>query len=339
MIFTLTPNPSIDRAFTVPNFGVGKVNRANEMRTDAGGKGINISRALHAHSIHAPAIFPAGGPGGVLLSELLAQSGIASVPVNVDGETRTNITLSHGAGDQQDTTKVNAPGPTLTTSEAQALVGAMTSRVKQGDVVIGAGSLPAGLSSDFYAQTARLIADLGATFILDTSGQALVDSVSQARPGTIALIKPNLEELIQITGRELESVGDVVDAATDVCRRGISGVLVSLGEDGMILVHCDSHRVQAPDQPDCLDGGVSVIWAGAPRATAVSTVGAGDIALAGFMACTGGVEEKLAWAAAWGAAAVQLPGTAVPSPEMIKLGAVRIKRSLDPQAKISALNE
>lgn len=315
MIFTLTPNPSIDRAFVLSGLEIREVNRATNMRIDAGGKGINISRALRAHAFHAPAVFPAGGSDGVLLTELLAQDGIESVPVSVGGETRTNITLNHGGeGSNASTTKVNAPGPDISAREAESLIAALTSRVKPGDVVVGAGSLPVGLAADYYADVARSVADLGASFYLDTSGPALTAALDRARPGTITLIKPNVEELTELVGQPLHTVDDAVGAAQTICEKGVGAVLVSLGENGLLFVG------QSPD---------SVMWAGGTKLDAVSTVGAGDVTLAGFLACSGTTQEKLTWAAAWGRAAVMLPGTAVPGPENINLEDVRLVNDPD----------
>jgi 1-phosphofructokinase len=110
MIITFTPNPSVDRAFDVAALELGEINRASAVHTDAGGKGINVSRGLTTHSIDTTAVFPFGGADGELLANMLKVGGISTVPVEVPGETRTNITVVDERGA---TTKINAPGPQL----------------------------------------------------------------------------------------------------------------------------------------------------------------------------------------------------------------------------------
>lgn len=312
MIITITPNPSIDRAFTVSDLQVGQVNRADAVQVDAGGKGINISRALHSCGVPTVAVFPCGGSDGDLLSELLVGQGIKCVPAKIAGSTRSNITVNHLAssdtdgkvqgpvGDRLLTTKINAPGAALTSAEVSSLVENLVSCVKPNDTVVGAGSLPAGIPHEFYARVAHAVHTAGGRFVLDSSGAALAGALEHAEPGTIHVIKPNLEELQELAGSTLETVRDVVDAARPIVEAGVSEVLVSLGEHGMLLVSAATE--------------VSVTWAGALPVAAVSTVGAGDVALAGYL--EGGAEsdtgERLRQAVAWGRAAALTPGTAIP---------------------------
>ena len=316
MIVTVTPNPSVDRALDLERLEVGEVNRAHDTHVHAGGKGINVSRALVAHGRATRAVLPAGGPDGELLVRLLEEQAVPARAVPVPGETRSNITLVEATGV---TTKVNAPGPQLGPDDVTRLLGAVATELVAGArLVVGAGSLPTGAGSDFFVRLAELAGRHGVPCALDTSGEPLAAAVAA---GGLDLVKPNDEELGDLVGRELVVVGDVVDAARSLVARGTRRVLVSLGVHGALLVDASS-----------------VWWAGGPPLVPASTVGAGDATLAGFLAAEG--EEparQLATAVAWGRAAVLLPGTAVPVPADIRTGEVRVDPDPDPDLALKEL--
>lgn len=316
MIVTVTPNPSVDRALDLDHLAVGEVNRAHATHVHAGGKGINVSRALVAQGHGTRAVLPAGGPDGELLVRLLAEQGVPARAVPVTGETRSNITLVERTGV---TTKVNAPGPELGPDDVAALLAAVEAELSAGArVVVGAGSLPAGAGSDFFVLLSALAGRHGVPCALDTSGEPLVAAVAA---GGLDVVKPNDEELGELVGRDMVVVGDVVDAARSVIARGTRQVLVSLGAHGALLVDASS-----------------VWWAGGPSLVPASTVGAGDATLAGFLAA---VDEeparRLATAVAWGRAAVLLPGTAVPGPADVRLDEVRVVEAPDPDMALKEL--
>ncbi len=316
MIVTVTPNPSVDRALDLECLAVGEVNRAHATHVHAGGKGINVSRALVVHGRPTRAVLPAGGPDGELLVRLLDEQAVPARAVPVPGETRSNITLVESTGV---TTKVNAPGPQLGPDDVAALLGAVEAELVAGArLVVGAGSLPAGAGADFFVRLAALAGRHGVPCALDTSGEPLAQAVAA---GGLDLVKPNDEELGALVGRDLVVVGDVVDAARRVVDRGTRRVLVSLGVHGALLVDA-----------------ASVWWAGGPPLVPASTVGAGDATLAGFLAAEG--EEparQLAAAVAWGRAAVLLPGTAVPEPADLRLDDVRVAADPDPDLALKEL--
>ncbi|MGW6132461.1 1-phosphofructokinase [Cellulomonas sp. NPDC055163] len=316
MIVTVTPNPSVDRALDLDRLAVGEVNRAHETHVHAGGKGINVSRALVAHGHATRAVLPAGGPDGELLVRLLEERGVPAHAVPVTGETRSNITLVERTGV---TTKVNAPGPALGPDDVTALLAAVEAEVSAGArLVVGAGSLPAGAGTDFFVRLSALAGRHGVPCALDTSGEPLVAAVEA---GGLDVVKPNDEELGALVGRDMVVVGDVVDAARSVVDRGTRQVLVSLGAHGALLVDA-----------------TSVWWAGGPPLVPASTVGAGDATLAGFLAeVDGEPATRLATAVAWGRAAVLLPGTAVPTPADVRLDEVRILESPHPDIALKEL--
>lgn len=285
MIVTVTPNPSVDRTLFIGALARGQVTRATRSLAEPSGKGVNISLALHAHRHPTTAVLPIGGPAGAQLAQMLASSGVAFRPVPVSGSIRSNISLAESDGT---VTKINESGPSLTREEVRALHDAALAASGGATWLAVCGSLPAGVGADFYAGLVRSARDRGLQVALDTSGAALGWAL-QARPD---LVKPNAEELAEATGRTLATLGDAVEAARQLRRAGARAVLASLGADGAILVDSDG-----------------VVHGEAPVARPVSTVGAGDAMLAGFLSAGGTGPAALAAGLRWGAAAVQHAGT------------------------------
>lgn len=296
MIITLTPNPSIDRTVSVPAIVLGEVNRASASRIDPGGKGVNVSRALAANGVDTVAVLPLGGPEGHLMADLLAEAGVRHQGVPVRGTLRMNLAIVEPDGS---TTKVNEPGPPLGEADVEALLTAVEGYAAQATWVVGCGSLPPGADNGLLADLVLRARALGARVAIDTSGPPFAKAVS-ARPD---LIKPNLEELEELVGRRLNSLGAVVAASRDLVAGGIHTVVVSLGRDGAILVEKDHivHAIAHIEDP-------------------LSTVGAGDCLLAGLLrvlADGGDPKAALESGVRWGAAAVRLPGSDVPGPQAL----------------------
>lgn len=294
MIVTLTPNPSVDRTVSITNLQRGEVQRATASRIDPGGKGVNISRALTAHKARTLAVLPAGGPQGHLLAELLADAGIDVTIVPIGGSIRANIALVEPDGT---TTKINEPGPFLSGSEiGDLLAGAEATLREHPSWLVGSGSLPPGVDHDLYAGLVRRCRDAGVRVAIDASGPALRHAVA-AGPD---LIKPNLEELEELVDQSFETLGDVLTATVDLVTHGVGTVVVSMGRFGALLVTpaVTAHAV-------------------APVSSPLSTVGAGDALLAGYLYATGSGStpvDALCTGVAWGAAAVSLPGSRMPNP-------------------------
>ncbi|WP_405392948.1 1-phosphofructokinase [Streptomyces sp. NBC_01102] len=298
MILTVTPNPSLDRTYELPGLTRGAVLRATADRVDPGGKGINVSRAVAAAGHRTVAVAPLGGPEGELLARLLGEHGIEAAGVPITGSTRINVTLVEPDGTL---TKVNAAGPEITTAEAECLLDAVRSRSAGTEWIACCGSLPRGLPPEWYAELVARSHRAGARIALDTSGAALVAALAE-RPD---VIKPNTEELAEAVGRPLATVGDALKAAQELCELGARSVLASLGAAGQLLVE---------------DSGA--YFAGARVDAVRSNVGAGDASLAGFLAAGGTGRAALSAAVAHGAAAVQLPGSVMPTPADLDLSAV-----------------
>ncbi|MEU3502729.1 1-phosphofructokinase [Streptomyces hundungensis] len=299
-ILTVTPNPSLDRTYEVPDLARGEVLRATGERVDPGGKGVNVSRAVAAAGHHTVAVMPLGGAPGALVAELLAGQGIDVAPVPVAGPTRSNIAVAEPDGTL---TKINAPGPQLSAAESELLLDTVTEHSGRADWIACCGSLPRGLTPQWYADLVARAHAAGAKVALDTSGPSLIAALRE-RPD---VVKPNAEELAQAVGRPLATIGDAVKAAEEVRELGAGSVLASLGADGQLLV-----------------GASGTYFASAPVALVRSNVGAGDASLAGFLAAGGEGPGALAAAVAHGAAAVQLPGSVMPTPVDLDPAAVTV---------------
>ncbi|WP_433450926.1 1-phosphofructokinase [Streptomyces sp. CA-142005] len=300
MILTVTPNPSLDRTYEVPALERGEVVRATGERMDPGGKGVNVSRAVAAAGRRTVAVLPLGGAPGALIADLLDAQGIEVAPVLIAGATRSNIALAESDGVL---TKINAPGPELSQAEQELLLDTVHEQSRDADWIACCGSLPRGLAPSWYADVVTRAHAGGARIALDTSGHALLEALA-ARPD---VVKPNAEELAEAVGRPLATVGDALKAAEEVRGMGARAVLASLGADGQLLVE-DAGTWFATA---CVD-------------TVRSNVGAGDSSLAGFLIAGGSGPEALASAVAHGAAAVQLPGSVMPTPADLDPSAVTV---------------
>jgi 1-phosphofructokinase len=253
--------------------------------SEPSGKGVNVALALQAHQRPTLAVLPVGGPAGAHLVDMLDQAGLGYHAVAIAGEVRVNISIIQPDGV---VTKINERGPTLSDAECEALLQAAHARTQAGGWIAGCGSLPGGLTDDFYAQLVETGHRAGAQVVIDTSGPSLIAALA-AGPD---LIKPNADELADAVGGTITTIGDVVDAAQELRRGGARAVLASLGADGALLVTASG-----------------AVHGTAPVDKVVSTVGAGDALLAGYLSAADGNENLLGVALAWGAAAVQHHGT------------------------------
>jgi 1-phosphofructokinase len=286
MIVTVTPNPSVDRTVFLDDLTRGAVNRSQRSYSEPSGKGINVALALLAHGHPVQAILPVGGSVGAQLNQMLDRAELDTIRVPVTGEIRSNISLVQPDGT---VTKVNEAGPRLANAETAALVDAVVTQLPGAHWLVCAGSLPAGVPQDFYATLADIAHRHNVPVAIDSSGPPLAASLV-GRPD---LIKPNVHELAELVGRPLLTIGDVIEAAQQVRRQGVRAVVASLGGDGALLVDEDG-----------------VLLGRAPVDRVVSTVGAGDAFLAGYLsAAHDDRTNRLSSALQWGAAAVQHEGT------------------------------
>lgn len=338
MIVTFTANPSLDRTVALPGpLERGEVQRAVSVRQESGGKGVNVSRALVASGLESLAVLPGADTDPVLAG--LREQAVPFVALPIDEPLRTNVALTEPGGV---TTKINEPGPVLAADQQEALIKLLLESSRGASWVVLAGSLPPGFPDNFYATVARRIREAGngtaPLIAVDSSGAPLAASFTDAgnsddgtgpggtTPGSGKpdLLKPNAEELAELaaaagftpaTGDELEAdPAAAAAAAAAVVRSGVGAVLATLGSKGAVLVTADG------------------AWlATHPPVAAVSTVGAGDSALAGYLLAHGrgaAPADCLRQAVAHGAAAASLPGSTVPAvhqttPDAVTITALR----------------
>ncbi|MFC7850453.1 1-phosphofructokinase family hexose kinase [Arthrobacter sp. NPDC057388] len=334
MIVTLTANPSLDRTVALPGpLERGEVQRAVSVTQESGGKGVNVSRALVTSGLETIAVLPGAESDPVLAG--LREEGVPFASLAIHEPLRTNVALTEPGGV---TTKINEPGPVLAEDTQEALISLLLERSRGASWVVLAGSLPPGVPADFYATVTRRLrnADAGASvpmIAVDSSGAPLAAAVAGEAAAATAttvsgkpdLLKPNAEELAELaaaTGFSSASTAEELEAdpyaaaaaAAAVVRSGVGAVLATLGSKGAVLVTADG------------------AWlATHPPVTAVSTVGAGDSSLAGYLlAASQGAApaDCLRQAVAHGAAAASLPGSTVPAvhqttPDAVTITALR----------------
>jgi 1-phosphofructokinase len=292
-IVTITPSPSVDRTYHLTALRPGELHRARAVLSEASGKGVNVGRVLRRLGVPAHMILTAGGGEGRLLGELLAAAserdggGLRVDVVPVAGPTRVNVTLMV---DGEEPTKVNEPGTALTPGEADRLVDAAHRALPGARWLACCGALPTGTDPGLVTRLVEAGRAAGVPVAVDASGAALAAAVS----ARVDLIKPNRDELAELTGRPVATVDDVVVAAREV--RALTGgtVLVSLGADGALLL--------TPS---------GAWYATAPPIVPVNTTGAGDAVLAGYLADgTAEPPARLAFAVSIGVSACLAKATA-----------------------------
>jgi 1-phosphofructokinase len=285
MIVTVSPNPSMDRTMCIDRLPHGDIVRSLRSYSEPSGKGVNVAVALHTNAIDVITVLPAGGFTGVQITGTLSDLGVPCIAVPIAQEIRSNVSLVEPDGT---VTKINEVGPSLDDAEAASLGRAVLEKVGADDWLVLCGTLPAGAVERLYIDLVKGAHGRKAQVAVDTSGEALRNVL----PHGPNLVKPNAEELAELTGRALATLGDVVDAAAELRRLGARAVLASLGSDGAILL----------DDSGCYFGHARVD-------RVVSAVGAGDALLAGFLAGGANGPRALREGLAWAAAAVQLEGT------------------------------
>jgi 1-phosphofructokinase len=311
MIVTLTPNPSVDRTVALTSELVrGAVLRAQSVTSQAGGKGVNISRAAVAAGVPTIAVLPAEKNDPFVL-ELLS-GGIDCRPERPTGPVRMNLTITEPDGT---TTKLNSPGATADHDSLDRLAAALQHRAQHASWVVLAGSLPPGAPDDWYATLVQSLRRTTAKVSVDTSGDPLTALAARLSDAAPDLMKPNGEELASLTGADPEAIeadpAAAAAAASVLVGQGVGAVLATLGAAGAVLVTAEGAWHATP-----------------PPTTVVSTVGAGDSSLFGYLlGDLRGAEpaERLRLAVAYGSAAAGLPGTTIPTPDHVQPELVNVR--------------
>jgi 1-phosphofructokinase/tagatose 6-phosphate kinase len=288
MIVTVTLNAAIDRTVAVPNFRLGNRHRAVESRTVAGGKGINVARALKLLGRPALATGFAGGPTGNRLLEQLRREAVLTDFTRIAAETRINLAVIDPTSGEQ--TEINERGPAVSPEEVAAFVSRLKYLASGAKLCVLAGTLPPGAGDDLYARLVKDLAECGVPVVLDAEGQAMLAGL---RAGA-AIVTPNEREAEELVGQEFADRDDLLNGLAELVRLGASEAAITRA-----------------------DGCVAVIGEGAERRflevrteplEAVSTVGSGDAFLAGYVAARYDgkpTDECLAYAVACGAESTQ----------------------------------
>jgi 1-phosphofructokinase family hexose kinase len=264
VIVTVTLNAALDRSLTVPIFQVGHRHRASEVLTLAGGKGINVARALKRLDVPVVATGLAGGRTGTRIVEELTHEAILNDFVRIAGESRTSTAVVDPTAGTH--TEINEWGPKVTPSELEILTEKLHYLSRAADVVVFAGSLPRGVHDGWYAESIRELGRRGVKVMLDSEGEPLRLGI-EAEPH---LVSPNQREAEGIVGQELEDEDDYLMALDALAELGARNVLITLEQGCFALVREDRQ--------------VRRYRATAPQLEAVSTVGAGDVLLAQWIA-------------------------------------------------------
>lgn len=265
-IATVTLNPAVDHTASIPNFRAGEVNRVEWDQADPGGKGVNVASFLTDFGFSTTVTGFLGKENVELFQNFFEQKRIRNRFITIPGKTRVNIKIIDE--EQNQVTDVNFPGQKPTDKNVVELYQAIATLAQDCDWFVLSGSIPAGLSPDIYGKLVAQLRGQNKTVVLDASGESL----RQAIPFAPYAIKPNIDELQELVGYKLESEIAITHAAQELLSKGIHTVIVSMGAKGAIFAEQNT-----------------VILARPPKVEVVSTVGAGDAMVAGFI--TGKLRE------------------------------------------------
>ena len=264
MIYTITFNPALDYITQVENFKIGEINRTKTETILPGGKGLNVSIVLKNLEIENTALgFVAGFTGEELINKMESQ-GIKTDFVKVEkGITRINIKISSMNENMIEETALNGMGPQITNDDTKTLMEKIQNMTAE-DIVILSGSIPQNISTDIYDKICKSLSEKEITFIVDST-QELLMSVLKYNPFFFFLNKEELEETLNC---KISTKEDIVNAAKELKKMGAQNVLVSLGNDGALLLTEENETY----------------YSKAPKGEVVNTVGSGDSMVAGFIA-------------------------------------------------------
>ncbi len=293
-IFTLTLNPAIDVHYTLDSIAVGCANAARLVGRDSGGKGLNVSRALAAVGVPSLAVIAVGDVGGE--EYIRGIKGVEYATVGLDGAVRENINLHTGTG----VTVIAPEGPSVDVGKVEEIEELLWKKgITRGDLVVFSGRISTASDKGAILDLLRRLSDDGVKLILDSASLTL-DEIVSVKP---LLIKPNEEELRLLLDEAVSDPCGAIRSAKRLRSMGISYVLVTLGAHGAVLAGERAH--------------VAV----APTVDAISSTGAGDSAIAGFIhGLLSGLDEAecLRLAVTLGTAAAMTKGTLPPDPCQIK---------------------
>ncbi len=259
MILTVTLNPSIDKLYLMESVHPETVMRVKEVHNTAGGKGLNVSRVAAGLGEPVTAMGFAGGFNGRYLESLIERPLVRSAFTPVAGETRSCINCWDLSDNRS--TEYLEPGEPVTPEDVDRFTDDFMRELPGANVVTISGSMPKGVPEDLYCDLIRRCHEVGVPVLIDASGSRLVSAVRE-KP---SLIKPNEDEIVQLTGKAVSGRKDAVSALENLYDSGIPCVVLSMGAEGALLA--------------CREG---VFHGRPPKITPRNTVGCGDSMVAGF---------------------------------------------------------
>ncbi|MGV6859725.1 MAG: 1-phosphofructokinase family hexose kinase [bacterium] len=292
-IATLTLNPAVDVSHVVQEMVPDTKVRATESRVDPGGNGINVARVLHKLGYHVYPCCAIAGETGKFLIEMLQQRMLRPEFLELEGETRTNITIQQRRPPQE--YKVGGVGPAITDDQVEEISQCYLKRVADGYGVLS-GSLTSGSPMDIYASLTEKINEQGGRAIVDAHGEMLLNAI-ESKP---FLVKPNRHELELLSGHTLSTPEALAEEARRLQAKGVANVCVSLGSEGALLVDAENAYFAKP-----------------PKIHVRCTTGVGDSMIAGLIAAfvnQKSCDQVLAFGVACGTSAATQPGTALIDP-------------------------
>jgi len=310
MILTVTLNAAIDRTVAVPNFRLGHRHRAVESRTVAGGKGINVARALSRLDRPVIATGFAGGPTGGRLLEQLREETVLTDFTQIAAETRINLAVVDPTSGEQ--TEINERGPAVSREEVEAFVARLGYLASGAKLCVIAGTLPPGAGEDLYARMVKDLGERGVPVVLDAEGEAMLAGL---RAG-VAIVTPNEREAEELVGQEFADRDDLVHGLSELVRLGASEAAITRPDGCVAAVGEGAERRFLEVRTESLDP--------------VSTVGSGDAFLAGYVAARyedRAADECLAYGVACGAESTQHFGAGVVDRNQVErlLGEVHVQ--------------
>lgn len=287
MILTLTLNPAVDRNVLADRLVFEDRAYILSRSDSAGGRGINASRVLHSFGAETLAIATSGGENGKVFENLIKEAGFPSAVVHIKEEIRINFTITdkHGLA-----IKLNELGPPLTNRDLERVEGTVAKHLPKASWLMLCGSIPPGVSSDFYCQLIRMARGHGVKTLLDTDGDALLHGV-EAEP---TVVMPNQQEAERLLNRALITRAHFRDAVQRIKAMGPESVVLSLASRGALAI----------DQKGTIE-------AVPPRIDVLSPIGAGDAMAAAFVWAErnkSAFADAVRWGVAAGTASAQLPG-------------------------------
>ncbi|HKQ17552.1 MAG TPA: 1-phosphofructokinase family hexose kinase [Solirubrobacterales bacterium] len=294
MILTVTFNAAIDRTVAVPNFHQGHRHRAVDSRTVAGGKGVNVARALSLLGRPVIATGLVGGATGRQVVEHLERESVLHDFTRIAGETRINLAVIDPTSGEQ--TEINQRGPEVTTEEIDAFLARLTYLATGVKICVLAGSLPPDVDAQIYARLVKGLRERGVVVVLDSEGEPMLAGL-RAGPGFVA---PNEREAEELVGHEFDDPADLVHGLAELARLGATEAVITRPDGCVATIGENAERRYVEVFTEALEP--------------VATVGSGDAFLAGYVAARYDgrpAEECLAYGVACGAESTQHFGAGV----------------------------